>query len=356
MTRSKPAKTDVVGVRIDADTKETIAAIGKTPTEMINSGLQHQIRSHTHVLLETIFKTKLEQGWLPHPTWKYLSDQIHEAFESISFTRSRFTAEQLLDVHDAFRSLLDLAISEKSNAIHYYKGNLGSHAPPDTKRSLIEAIDTAKKDIQSYGDKHPWSSRPFAGLIVRNLNVALRDEEMEQSKINKALSPYWQTIWHIVAAKHWDDFHVPINVMTKDRWVPANKDMEPLREGGVTLTVWTLADKPDLQINVSLQNLFWYPNSFPEIQELQRALSSVPKELKQQHRYITFWDGPSYQVSVQQFSDHAQIVLNIRKANLNVYFEQSEWTCLQKLLNLALSQSNIPSHVDVLKLQYGSSF
>ena len=39
MTKSKTAKTDVIAVRIDPHTKETIAAIGKTPTEMINTGL-----------------------------------------------------------------------------------------------------------------------------------------------------------------------------------------------------------------------------------------------------------------------------------------------------------------------------
>jgi hypothetical protein len=49
--------------------------------------------------------------------------------------------------------------------------------------------------------------------------------------------------------------------------------------------------------------------------------------------------GPSYQVSVfDRTSDESatpQIVLNIRKANLNVYFPQFEWKSLQKLLSLA---------------------
>ena len=71
MTKSKTTKTDVIAVRIAPHTKETIAAIGKTPTEMINSGLEHQICSHTHVLLERIFKTKLQQGWLSQTDWEY---------------------------------------------------------------------------------------------------------------------------------------------------------------------------------------------------------------------------------------------------------------------------------------------
>jgi hypothetical protein len=69
MMKSKPVKTEVIGVRIDPSVKEAIIAIGKTPTELINSGLQEQIRSHTHVLLERIYKKKLEQGWLPQTDW-----------------------------------------------------------------------------------------------------------------------------------------------------------------------------------------------------------------------------------------------------------------------------------------------
>ena len=148
--------------------------------------------------------------------------------------------------------------------------------------------------------------------------------------------------------------------MTKENWAPLDKDVAPLREGGATITVWTLDDKPDIQINIALerQDLFWYPNSFPEIQELQRALSSAPKEIKQQHRYTTFWDGPSYQVSVSHHTsdETRQIVFKIRKANLNVYFKELEWESLHKILNLSVTQSDIPFRVDALKLRYGSSF
>ena len=366
--KSKSMKTDVIGFRIDQDTREAITAIGKTPTELINSGLRHEIRSHTHILLERIYKKKLEQGWLPQTDWEYLSFQIYQAFESISFTHSRFTSAQILDVYDAFRDLLDLAIGKNSTFIHYYKGNLGSHNTlPDTKHSLILAIEDSKKQIRSYGDKHPWSRRPFSGLIGRNLNVALRDEKMDQLEINKALIPYWHTIWHIVSSKHWHDFEVSINVMTNENWAPLAKDVQIFSEGDTTITVWTLDDKPDIQINISLNrhNLFWYPNSFPEIQELQRALSSVPKEIKQEDNYTTFWEGPSYKVSVydrtsvyERTSDQytPEIAFNIKKANLNMYFQQQEWESLQKLLNQALTQRDIPLRVDALKLQYGSSF
>jgi hypothetical protein len=368
MTKSKTAKTDVIAVRIDPHTKETIAAIGKTPTEMINSGLEHQIRSHTHVLLERIFKTKLQQGWLSQTDWEYLSYHIYLAFESTTLTNWNFTSAQMLDIHNAFRDLVASAIPADSTAIYYYKGNLGSHAEsPATKSALLVAIEAAKELIRSHWDKHPWSNRPFSGLIGRNLNVALRDEKMDQLQINKALIPYWQTIWHIVASKHWHDSQMPIDLMTNENWAPLAKDVEIFREGDTTITVWTLDDRPDIQINIFLKrhNLFWCPNSFPAIQELQRALSSVPKEIKQEHNCITFWDGPSYKVYVydrtsgyDSTSDQytPEIAFSINKTNLTVYFQQPEWESLQKLLNQALSQTDIPLRVDALKLQYGSSF
>jgi len=362
MPSQKADKTEFITVRVEPHIKKAIASIGKTPTELITQGLYDQIKAHSHLLLERIYKTKLQQGWLPQADWEYLAEKIYGAFEATSFSNSRFTTAQLIDVHNAFRNLVEFAIPTNSEKItHYYSGNLISNIHPTTRSSLIQAIDAAKKIIESYQEIHPWPSRPFPQFLARNLNVALRDEQMTQADINKALNPHWNTIWQIVAAKHWHDFQQPLDIVTRENWAPMHKDTEPLREGGTTITIWTLNDKPEIQVNISLEhpNIFWYPNNFPEIQELQRALSSVPKITKEEYRAVRFWEGPAYEVMLSNAGgtkEALEICFNIRKANLNLYFQDKEWRTLGKLLNVALAQSDIPSRIEALKLQYGSSF
>jgi hypothetical protein len=68
----------------------------------------------------------------------------------------------------------------------------------------------------------------------------------------------------------------------------------------------------------------WYPNRY--IPSLHRFLG-VGLPIK-----LAFSTEPDESAT-------PQIVLNIRKSNLNVYFPQSEWKSLQKLLRLALTQS-----------------
>jgi len=368
MPSQRAEKTDFISIRVEPHIKQTIASIGKTPTELITQGLYDQIKAHSHLLLERIYKTKLQQGWLPQTDWHYLAQKIYGAFEATSFANSRFTTAQLIDLHNAFRNLVEFAISANSDKItHYYSGNLISNSHPTTRSSLIQAIDAAKKIIESHEQGIPWPedsswlSRPFPSLLGRNLDVALREEQMTQSDINTALNPYWKTIWEIAAAKHWHDFQQPLDIVTRENWTPMHHDTETLREGGTTITIWTLNDKPNIQINITLEhpNIFWYPNSFPEIQELQRALASVPKITKKDDHAVRFWEGPAYEVMLCKHGGtqkELEISLNIRKANLSLYFEDKEWRTLGKLLNVALAQSDVPTRIEALKLQYGSTF
>jgi hypothetical protein len=104
-------------------------------------------------------------------------------------------------------------------------------------------------------------------------------------------------------------------------------------------------------------------SSFFCLQKIRKTLRSNSD--RKAAAYTTFWEGPSYKVSVydrtsvyERTSDQytPEIAFNIKKANLNMYFQQQEWESLQKLLNQALTQRDIPLRVDALKLQYGSSF
>src|SRR4029077_17380845 len=94
MKKASTEKTEVIGVRVEPSVRQAITAIGKTPTELINNGLHDQIKAHTHIRLEKIYKKKSEEGWLPQTDWKYLSDNIYGAFESTNFLNSRFTIPQ----------------------------------------------------------------------------------------------------------------------------------------------------------------------------------------------------------------------------------------------------------------------
>jgi hypothetical protein len=359
--RGKSDKKEVMAVRIDQSMREEIGATGKTATELITSGLIDQIKAHKHLAFEAIYKRNLEQGWLRQADWKFLSNEIYQAFECRGLSHSGFRIQQLLDVHGAFANLVQHAIQDKSGHLPYYLGNFGLHTGQQTKRALIAAIDKSRQEMEAWQHRERWQSRPFPELLGRNLYVALRDETMEQADINGALNPYWATIWHVVAAKHYYDVNASINVPIKENWAPLNHHTDPLEEGGLVVTVWTLNDQPDIQINIIFerQNVFWYPNRYPEIEELQGALSSVPKEIKLEHRYKEIWRGPAYKVSMGESKvDKRQnnIVLNIRRANLNLYLEQEEWTSLARLLGRALAWSDIPERVEALKLRYGSIF
>jgi hypothetical protein len=107
--------------------------------------LHHEIGSHTHVLLEKIYRKKLEQGWLPQEDWEYLSFQIYKAFESISL--HAFTIYDRTNTGRARcvpRGLLELAIPEaSSDGSGKFRGGCIPHRCLEKRKNVLSATSSA---------------------------------------------------------------------------------------------------------------------------------------------------------------------------------------------------------------------
>jgi hypothetical protein len=209
-----------------------------------------------------------------------------------------------------------------------------------------------------HGDDHPWQDRLFPVFLGRNLNVALKNETLDRTQVNDALNPFWLTIWHIVAAKHWHEFQAPLEITGPEGW-PGDGHAKPLKANGLSVIASTSQGNIEIQIDLIDRSLGLHLRQYPEIEELQRALSSTRERVEGDYTLTRLWDGPAFQVGVlwrDQTDEVVEIILQISKANMSISFTDSEWRTLRKLLAQSLNKIDISTRIEALKLSYGSCF
>src|SRR5260370_1404873 len=107
---------------------------------------------------------------------------------------------------EAFEAVYLSRKNPASEHAWYYVRRLGgdsagvrtSDEKPEQKHQAVLKQIASRKQLLKPSEK--WE-RP--GSVARCLLVAIRDEEVETSKLDQVLAPFWLTVWLLAARGHW---------------------------------------------------------------------------------------------------------------------------------------------------------
>ncbi|MHB8608329.1 MAG: hypothetical protein ACYDCG_08515 [Candidatus Acidiferrales bacterium] len=161
---------------------------------------------------------------------------------------------------DAFEAVYLSRRSPTSEHAGYYVRNLSGDAVgvrtsdenPEQKHQTVLKQVASRKQLLKPSEK--WE-RP--GSVTRCLLVAVRDEEVESSKLDQILAQFWLTLWGLAARGHWlNHEHLPVRPAG-----PSEDDFrrriilpEPLKSDDLTLS-FTGNACPELGMSIDLGHI-----------------------------------------------------------------------------------------------------
>jgi hypothetical protein len=261
--------------------------------------------------------------------------------------------ESYVALLDAFEAVYLSRKNPASEHAWYYVRNLGgdsagvrtSDEEPEQKHQAVLKQIASRKQLLKPSEK--WE-RPAS--VARCLLVAIRDEEVETSKLDQVLAPFWLTLWGLAARGHWlrherqpvrpagpneDDFRRRIILP------------EPLESDDLKLS-FTSIGCPELGMSIDLgptRRVSFLIARYPDLAEFQTMLAGWPMKRS--------WNGRHFVATPSKEKGGTAITLWLRRNDVGIEFTEREWVALRELSQNASSLPEIQRWLEELRVEYG---
>jgi len=188
------------------------------------------------------------------------------------------------------------------------------------------------------------------GSVARCLLVAIRDEEVESSKLDQVLAPFWPTLWGLAARGHsLRHERQPV------RLVSPNEDdfrhriilPEPLESDDLRLSLSGFG-RPELGMSIDLgpaRRVSFLIARYPDLAEFQTMLAGWPMKRS--------WNGRHFVATPSKEKGGTTITLWLRRNDVGIEFTEREWMALRELSQKASALPEVQRWLEELRLEYG---
>ncbi len=261
--------------------------------------------------------------------------------------------ESYLTLLDAFEAVYQNRKKHASKHAWYYFGNLGGHSTDvrlsdddaEQKHQAVLKQISIRKELLKPAEK--WQ-RP--GTVGGCFLTAVRDEEVESSRLDQVLAPYWLTLWGLAARGHW---------VRHDRQPvrpagPNDDDSrrriilpDPLKLDELKLS-FTALGCPELGVYIDIgpvRRVTFLIARYSDLAEFRAMLEGWSAKRS--------WNGRHFLVTPSKEKGATKFTLWLRQNDVGIEFTESEWSALRELFQKAWAIPEIQRWLQELQNEYG---
>lgn len=308
--------------------------------------------------MRAIRRKAAAQQPLSRAEWTLVAHFVQQGLEAFTgMTPTRVSRASMIVVLDAFSALHGLRQDAKTTREPYYIGNLPEDCrPARAKRASREAVITPEAVRQTVGTTRArledpgWQQTPL--FIGRNLYVLLDDEKLPGADvINRALWPFWETLWRLAARGHFATTGQPVRQSAARDAAWAEPPIPSFNDGDLSLTLMRL-EGGDLSALITFPGALgpMYPISgYPKLAEFHAMLNALGPDRQRQ------WPGAQFfgYVSAASGKDESAIWFRAPENGISVGLSLRHWAGLRDLFEQAWEMPDVRRAWDALALDYG---
>lgn len=289
--------------------------------------------------------------------WTVLAYFIQQGLEGfLDDALSRVSRESLIGVLEAFLAVYEL----RKGASHrdpYYVGNLADHyrlangqTTDDREKVTPEVVKLTVAEVRRQMDDPQNTYKPF--LAGRNLYVLLEEPNLSSGAeaLNRALRPYWMTLWKLAARGHYYLYKEPVRErprLTEDALRPP---IPPLREEEFMLS-FARGEGNDFSVLLAFPGPKGplYPlDGYPKMSEFLAMLAALGPQSPARH-----WKGYYFFGYLVESGEAKDFAFRARDNGITLTLSRAEWKAVQVLFRRAWQLADVRLTWDGLMLEYG---
>lgn len=297
------------------------------------------------------------QHVLSRAEWAVLAYFVQQGFEAFSGrTPNPVSRESLTGILDAFLAVYDLRKERTSKLDEYYLGNLPSEYRPakakgtddqPTPEIVRRTVLETRKHLSDAGTK----SEPL--LAARNLHVILEEEKLAGAEVlDRALRPFWPTLWRLAARGHYFLKQEPLRVPTTAKESFYQSPIPSVKEGEYSLS-FARIEGGDFSLLLSFPGPRGpqYPISgYPKITEFRAMLGTLGLDGTRR------WNGEhffGYVAPSEEGKGKDDVWFRAHANGITFGFSEKDWKSVQVLFRRAWEMPEVRMAWDELALEYG---
>jgi len=253
-----------------------------------------------------------------------------------------------LAVLEAFEAVYSHRRSPNSRQTWFYFSKLGG----------IETIGAMSSDAKEREDEllvlieeqrrrlYPETKLEPPGQIGRCLRLAIRDEGVESTTLNRLLVPHWHALWGLAARGHWIRHgRQPVRAQPIEEDLRHGLDLpSPLTTGDVRLSfARSIGPEFATSIDFGPRRFSVLITRYPELIEFHTMLETATEQT---------WSGRYFQVSGAA-TPEGERTLWLRQHDVHINFAPAEWRQLRELFREAWTKPQLQWRVQSLRQEYG---
>jgi hypothetical protein len=260
--------------------------------------------------------------------------------------------ESQLALLDAFEAVYMNRKDHASQHSWYYFSNLGgdstevrlSREDPDKRhKAVVKQIELCGKLLQ------PQKGWKKPGAISACFLAAIRDEDVEATRLDEILAPYWPTLWGLAARGHWIRHDgKPVRSLrrgaSEDEFRRGIPLPDPIQRGDLKISFLPADTEFAMQIEFrGPRPLTYVISDYPEMVEFSAMLESFQPEVAWHGRYFFTFTSKA----------EAPYTLCLNRSRLHISFSESEWRSLCEMVHEAWHRPELQPWLKELRLEYG---
>ena len=310
----------------------------------------------TKALLEIRKKGEAERI-LSKAEWTVMAHFIQQGLEAFLIDGERPSPgfrESLMSVLDAFLAAYELR-KGPSTWDEYYLGNLPSDCQPAKSKSSQgpEKItpEFVRRTVTETRRRMGEATKSLPLLAGRNLYILLEDEKLSGADaLNRALRPYWPSLWRLAARGHYYVKREPIREARKISEELLKPQIPPITETGFTLS-FARGYGNDFSLLLSFPGprAPQYPfERYPVIAEFRTMLSLLTPDGP-----TSGWKGEHFFAYRIAWEKETHFSFRARDNGITFTFSEEEWKAVQELFRRAWEVPDVRTAWEGLILEYG---
>ncbi len=309
----------------------------------------------TNALLEIRRKGEADHI-LSKAEWTVLAHFIQQGLEAFSGdTPSPVFRESLIAVLDAFLAAYELR-KGASTWDEYYLGNLPADCRPGKGRGSEGAekvtAEIVRRTVTETCRRMSEPASKYAPLLAgRNLYVLLEEEKLAGADaLNRALRPYWPSLWKLAARGHYYITRQPIREAPRIPEDVFKPPIPPVSEAGFTLS-FARGDGNDFSLLLSFPGprAAQYPlGRYPVIAEFLAMLAALDPETP-----TPDWKGEHFFGFRIERAKETEFSFRARDNGITFTLSEKEWKAVRELFRRAWEMPDVRLAWDGLILEYG---
>jgi len=289
--------------------------------------------------------------------WTVLAFFIQQGLESYpSDAVSRVSPESLSGMLEAFLAVYELR-KGASHKDSYYVGNLATHyllpngkttdegekVTPDVVRRTVAEIRRQMNDPRN-------TYKPL--FIGRNLYVLLEEPTLASGAeaLNRALRPYWMTLWKLAARGHYYLYKEPVREKLRIMEDALRAPIPPLEEEGFMLS-FARREGNDFCVLLAFPGPKGplYPlDGYPKMSEFLAMLAALGPQAP-----AKLWNGDYFFGYLVESGEAKDLAFRARDNGITLILSRAEWKAVQELFRRAWQLPDVRLAWGGLILEYG---